>query len=706
MKHALNWLLVSALAAAAAGPIGDPFASAVAAWQMGGPKDVAGRNELKPVGAVTLGVRLEGQDRQDSLDSGNDGLAARFDGGYLDAGQGADGALNLTGSALTVSVRLRSPSGAWGKPLLSKHGGHDRLVYNLFSFDHAIGFELGLKGRRGMTQVLTSFERLDRQAWHTVICRYDGANLQMFVDGVLTSEAPASGPLREGNAVPCLLGAESYGDRVNAAWQGLMDHAAIWNRALSDAEIIALSGGAARVAARRAAYEQGPPLLPPPDDLYREEYRPQFHFTARQWTVRKLNPGQREEGWLNDPNGLIHHAGEFHLFAQRWARCWIHAVSPDLIHWTELQPAFWDDHRFGTGVQSGGAVLDHHNSSGLSPDPQHPPLVAFWSGFDNRNTCISYSLDHGRTWTKYRHNPVLVHPERDPKVFWHEPTRRWVMVLYGNSAYHLFTSTNLLQWAKLPDSIPDCFECPDLFELPLPGQPAQTKWVLVRGNGKYSVGQFDGAKFTPETGQLPCDYGPNFYATQSWGDIAGQPGRRVLIAWMRGGQYPDMPFNQQMTFPTDLTLRAVGGAWRVFRQPVPEIKLLHRREHVWKNLKLTAGASRPLAAKGGLFRLLAEVDIPADASLTFHLRGAAVTATARSIACRSKPAPVETGVRALEILVDRTSIETFANHGETAVSTCFLPAGDRLAVTCDTGTVTLRSLRVIELDSIWPTARK
>ena len=179
------------------------------------------------------------------------------------------------------------------------------------------------------------------------------------------------------------------------------------------------------------------------------QLRPQFHFTARQWTYHKLNPGMREEGWLNDPNGLIHFDGEYHLFAQRWNKCWIHAVSHDLVHWTELQPAFWEDDRFGSGVQSGGAVLDQANSSGLAPAGSPPPLVAFWAGNDNRSQCISYSLDRGRTWTKYARNPVLVHPERDPKVFWHQPTHRWVMVLYGSGSYFLFTSKNLLDWTDL-----------------------------------------------------------------------------------------------------------------------------------------------------------------------------------------------------------------------------------------------------------------
>ena len=168
----------------------------------------------------------------------------------------------------------------------------------------------------------------------------------------------------------------------------------------------------------------------------------------------------REEGWLNDLNGLVYHAGEYHLFAQRWNKCWIHAVSTDLVHWTELPPAFWEDHRFGGGVQSGGAVVDHANTSGLSPDPRTPPMVAFWSGNDNFSTCIAYSLDRGRTWTKYAKNPVLRHPERDPKVFWHEPSKRWVLVLSGGGAYFLFTSTNLLDWTELKRADPPVVRVP------------------------------------------------------------------------------------------------------------------------------------------------------------------------------------------------------------------------------------------------------
>ncbi len=442
-------------------------------------------------------------------------------------------------------------------------------------------------------------------------------------------------------------------------------------------------------------------LLPTPTDLYQERYRPQFHFTARQWTVRTLNPGPREEGWLNDPNGLIYLKGEYHLFAQRWNRCWIHAVSTDLVHWKELQPAFWEDQRFGGGVQSGGAVYDRDNTSGLSHDKKHPPLVAFWAGNDNRSQCLSYSLDQGRTWTKYAQNPVLVHPERDPKVFWHAPSKRWILVLSGEGRYYFFTSTNLLSWTKLPVSLPDCYECPDLFPLPVDGDRHHMKWVLIRGNGNYSVGDFDGAAFTPETEQMPCDVGPNFYATQSWGDIEGASGRRVQIAWMRGAQYPDMPFNQQMTFPCDLTLHRTADGLRVYRRPAAEIRTLHGKPHMWKSMALNAGTVLPLGVPGDLFHIVAQVELPAGAALTFHLHGATVTLTDRSVACHSQPASVSGGVRTVEILVDRTSVETFVNEGEVSVSACFLPTDARLTVECASGSAKFRSLQVFPLRSIW-----
>jgi sucrose-6-phosphate hydrolase SacC (GH32 family) len=676
----------------------DPaFADAIAAWHLADLSDSAGGSGLTAVGAVTVGQRLDGAELAEALACGDDGRVARFDGGWLDAGQGAGGALNPVGAALTVSVRLRSAGGDWGHPLFSKHGGHERLVYNLYSSRTEIGFELGTSA--GLARTVIPVARIGAAAWHTITCRYDGAHLQMFADGVALDENDVHGPLRTGNTVPCLIGAEQITGTASG-WKGDIDHVAIWKRALSDAEIARLSGGAARVAAAAQRYSRAA-LLPPAADLYEEQYRPRFHFTARQWSVRQADPGQREEGWLNDLNGLLYDAGEYHLFAQRWNKCWIHAVSTDLVHWTELQPAFWDDSRYGTGVQSGGGVVDARNTSGLG-DATHPPLVVFWAGNDNLSICISYSLDHGRTWTKYAKNPVLRHGERDPKVFWHEPTRRWVMVLYGHDAYHLLTSPDLLEWTDLHQPIANSFECPDMFELPLDGGAGGRKWVLVRGNGRYSVGAFDGARFAEETPQLPCDQGPNFYATMSWGGIAGQPDRRVQVAWMRSERmYPGMPFNQQVSFPCDLTLRTLHGAPRLFRAPVAEIAALHGAQQAWHDQALADGASLSLAASGDAFHVLADVEVPAGASLAFRVRGTQVVIGERSLGCAGATAATADPIRHVELLIDRTSIEAFANHGEVSMSACYLAKDGGLEAVCSGGSATIRALEVYAVRSMW-----
>lgn len=103
------------------------------------------------------------------------------------------------------------------------------------------------------------------------------------------------------------------------------------------------------------------PVSAPALPLYAEPLRPAYHFTARQWTMNRLDPVERQEGWLNDLNGLVFIDGEYHLFAQRWNKCWIHAVSTDLVHWTELPPAFWEDN-LNEGVQSGSCVVDVGNT--------------------------------------------------------------------------------------------------------------------------------------------------------------------------------------------------------------------------------------------------------------------------------------------------------------------------------------------------------
>jgi len=435
-------------------------------------------------------------------------------------------------------------------------------------------------------------------------------------------------------------------------------------------------------------------------DLYQEPLRPQVHFTARQWTTHLLNPGMRQEGWINDLNGLIYYNHEYHMFAQRWNRCWLHAVSKDLMHWTELEPAFWEE-SLDSGSQSGTCVVDYENTSGLSPDKSTPPMVAFWSRGDNRGQCLCYSLDHGRTWTHYSKNPFMTTPERDPKVFWYAPGKHWVMILYGEGQYRIFTSKNLLEWKDEHKPIPDSFECPDFFEMPLDGDRHNKKWVLIQGNGQYSIGTFDGTEFKEETKRFPCDIGPNFYATQSWANTETGDGRRIQAAWMRGSDFPDMPFNQEISFPCELHLKTSANGPRIYREPIHEISLLHSGKHSWSNHTLASGEVLPLDPDGDLLHIKAEVAIPAGAKLTFTIRGETLSLTSHELENGPSRGQTLGEIKTIEILVDRASIEVWANHGEVSSTRYVLPKGTGASVGAEGGPVLFKSLNVFKLKSAW-----
>ena len=434
--------------------------------------------------------------------------------------------------------------------------------------------------------------------------------------------------------------------------------------------------------------------------LYQEKLRPQFHFTARQWNVARLNPGMRQEGWINDLNGLIFYDGEYHLFAQRWAKCWLHAVSADLVHWKELSPAFWEESD-GSGVQSGSCVVDYENTSGLAKSKDQPAMVAFWSRFDNKSQCVSHSLDRGRTWVNHPKNPIFERAERDPKVFWFAPGKHWVMLLYGASQYHILTSPNLLDWKDEGHPIPDCFECPDFFELSLDGDPAKNKWVLVQGDGRYSVGTFDGKKFAEETPRRACDIGPNFYATQTWANNETGDGRRIQAAWMRGSDFPDMPFNQQVSFPCELSLRSTPDGPRLFRYPVREIGKLLDKERLWKNVLLKPGEVFNLTKSGECFRLVADFELGSGATLVFGVLGEKVVVGEDYLASGTAKGTVHGKAHHIEILIDRASIEAFLNGGELSSTRFFLPKPTGLTVTAESGPVTVTSLKIFPVKSVW-----
>jgi fructan beta-fructosidase len=450
-----------------------------------------------------------------------------------------------------------------------------------------------------------------------------------------------------------------------------------------------------------------------PEKLYDEHYRPQFHFSPR-------------TNWTNDPNGMLFYGGEYHLFFQhnplglQWGNMtWGHAVSPDMLHWTQLEHAIRPD-RLGT-IFSGSAVVDGTNTAGFQTGHEKVIVCIFTSAGNTSpeskgqafTQSIAYSNDRGRTWKKYEHNPVLKHiagDNRDPKVFWHEPTQKWIMALFlDGSTYALFASPNLKQWTKLCDvPMPDCSECPDCFPLPIDGDAKNVKWVFWSANNKYVLGRFDGTTFHREAGPIQTHWGRNRYASQTFSDVPPADGRRIQIAWMNGGQYPGMPFNQQMSFPVKLRLRTFPEGVRLCASPVEEIDRIHGRLHSERDTILRPG-NNPLDGAGGeLFDIRLEI-IPGSAQqVGLKIRGVPIQydAKAKSLSCLGTSATVEPadGKIGLQVLVDRSSIEIFTADGRVNMAYCFLPpASDKsLAVFAQGGEATIRSLDVWELKSTWP----
>ncbi|HLV79913.1 MAG TPA: glycoside hydrolase family 32 protein [Chthonomonadaceae bacterium] len=446
--------------------------------------------------------------------------------------------------------------------------------------------------------------------------------------------------------------------------------------------------------------------------LYQEAYRPQFHFTA-------------QKNWLNDPNGLVFYKGEYHLFFQHnpaglgWGEMeWGHAVSRDLIHWEQLPDAILPD-RLGT-CWSGSAVVDRDNTAGFQQGDEKALVAVYTAAGDTSaeskgqpfTQCLAYSTDRGRVWQKYAQNPVLPHiigGDRDPKVAWYAPARRWIMTLYldGND-FGFFSSPDLKHWTRLHDiTVADCGECPDFFEIPVGGRPGLKKWVWTAANGRYLIGNFDGERFMPDGGLQRVEWGANCYAVQTFSDIPASDGRRIQMAWMRDGRYPDMPFNQQMAFPCELTLHAFPDGLRLCKRPAREIGKLHGKEQAWHDLTLRPGENPLSALSGELFDIRAEIDPGETTTVGIRARGATVEYKVRektlsALGCSAPLEPAHHRIH-LQLLVDRTSLEVYGNNGEVALTSCFLPdSKDRnLEIYATGGEVRILSLQVYPLHSIW-----
>jgi fructan beta-fructosidase len=474
-----------------------------------------------------------------------------------------------------------------------------------------------------------------------------------------------------------------------------------------------------------------------------EPFRPAFHFTP-------------ERNWMNDPNGMVFFEGEWHLFYQynpfgdKWGHMsWGHAVSRDLVHWEELPLALAEED--GVMIFSGSAVVDWQNTSGFGRDGK-PPLVALYTGHreGHQDQRIAYSNDRGRTWTKA--GVVLDVGKadfRDPKVFWHAPTSRWVMTvaLSPEHKVEFYASPDLKRWTRTGEFGPagstgGIWECPDLFPLAVEG--GGTRWVLIvnlnpgapaGGSGaQYFVGDFDGQRFVAEgdvATPLWADYGADFYAGVSWSDVPAADGRRVWLGWMSNWLYaqevPTSPWRSAMTVPRALALRRTNDGLRLVQRPVAELETLRAgavRSFAGGSL---AEAGRWLAAQRDLPMLL-DVELrlggmskaqpftfaigterdeslaltvdPAARRLSLdRTRSGAVNFHKEFPAVHTAPLRLDGDELVLRLLLDAASLELFAQEGETVMTEIFFPAGRerRLTLTSSGAGPRVLGMRVHEL---------
>ena len=441
-------------------------------------------------------------------------------------------------------------------------------------------------------------------------------------------------------------------------------------------------------------------------ELYREPLRPQFHFSSRR-------------GWLNDPNGLVHYDGTYHLFYQHnpygteWGNMhWGHAVSSDMVHWREGPVALYPD-ALGT-MFTGCAVVDHDNTSGLGSG-SHPPIVLLYTAAgktpEDFTQCLAFSADGGATWHKYDGNPVLPQEapsNRDPKVIWHAPTGRWVMALYlHRNEYALYASPDLIHWERTCDlDLPQCTEVPDFFPLAVDDDPGDQRWVFWGANTTYLTGSFDGRTFTPEGGPKRLQPAGLHYAAQTFSDLADGDGRRIMMGWMRQ-PLPGMPFSQFMSVPHTLHLRRHAGEVVLTTAPVRELEAL--REATWQaeDQALPDGAGVEAEVAGELLDVEATIELGSAQAAGLAVRGVTVWYDRRTGGLHngSYAAQLAPGLDRIDlrVLVDRASVELFADEGRVMLAggIVLAPGADRTRFFASGGAARLRRARVSRLRSAW-----
>lgn len=359
-------------------------------------------------------------------------------------------------------------------------------------------------------------------------------------------------------------------------------------------------------------------------------YRPLYHHTP-------------SYGWMNDANGMVYKDGEYHLYFQynpygsKWGNMhWGHAVSTDLMHWKELQPAIARDtmgHIF-----SGSSVVDKNNTAGYG----NGAIIALYTSASDKNgqiQCMAYSTDNGRTFTKYEGNPVLrpfdgLKDFRDPKVFWYEPAKAWYMIVSADKEMRFYKSDDLKKWTYISGfgrgyGMQPCqYECPDFVQLPVNGDKNNMKYVMLMNVNpgclfggsatEYFVGDFDGKNFTcVDDPHVPkwLDYGKDHYATVCFSNTGD---RVIALPWMSNWQYANVtPIKQYRGangLPRELSLYTKDGRYYVAANVAPEVKAIRKETKTVEDIKTGASVDKKGVAAGydGAFEIELDVTPAAD----------------------------------------------------------------------------------------------
>jgi len=475
---------------------------------------------------------------------------------------------------------------------------------------------------------------------------------------------------------------------------------------------------------------------------YDQALRPQFHFSPR------LH-------WTNDPNGPVFFEGEYHLFFQynpfgdKWGHMsWGHAVSRNLMHWEELPVALAEEN--GVMIFTGSVVVDQANSSGFCQKGK-PCLVAVWTGHRpeaagkpvRQTQNIAYSNDRGRTWTKYRGNPVLdlnMTDFRDPKVFWSAQRKHWVMAVALPLDHKIlfYGSADLKEWKRLSEfgpagAVGGPWECPELFEVSLDGK-SETRWVLkvglnpgapAGGSGEqYFIGHFDGERFqndNPAATTMWTDYGKDCYCALAFNNLP-KTQTPLILGWMSNWQYaadlPTSPWRGQMTLPRKLALRTTAEGVRLFQQPADSLAALREvRIPVHESLSGTGHqfqfasivplgsaqeAGWKVLAKGATFTSIGYDR--AKGALFVDRTHSGEVAFSRDFPARAEaPLKLDGNTLRLNVVVDRNSLEVFADDGRVTITNLvFAPAdADGLQFYATGGKAGVVSGSLWKLKSAW-----